>query len=60
MPTIKVATIGDGNVGKTCLIKRFIKNEYSDENQASTFDDYTKDLVYNDVSYTLEIKDLGG
>ena len=60
MPTIQVVTIGDGSVGKTCLIKRFIKNEYSDENQASTFDSYTKDLVFNNKNYTLEIKDCGG
>ena len=60
MPTIRVVTIGDGAVGKTCLIKRIIDNDFSEVNQASTFDEYTKDLVFNGENYTLKIKDCGG
>jgi len=60
MTTIKIATIGDGSVGKTCLIQRFVYNTFSGDYQASTYDVYTKDLVYDDKNYRLEICDLGG
>ena len=60
MPVIKIVTIGDGSVGKTCLIKRFYDNSFDASGSASVFDEYTKDLVFNDENYQLIIKDCGG
>ena len=51
MPVIKIVTIGDGSVGKTCLIKRFYDNSFDASGSASVFDEYTKDLVFNDENY---------
>ena len=57
---IKVVTIGDGSVGKTCLIKRFVENSYSPDTQSSVFDDYEKELIFEGKTYLLKIKDCGG
>ena len=57
---IKVVTIGDGSVGKTCLIKRFVHNTYTEDFQASTFDNYEKELNYEGKTYRLLIQDCGG
>ena len=56
---IKVVTIGDGSVGKTCLIKRFVENTFDEKTQSSTFDDYEKELNFEGETYKLLIKDCG-
>ena len=60
MPVINIVTIGDGSVGKTCLIQRFIHNTFNIETQSSVFDIYEKDLVFGEETFTLKIKDCGG
>ena len=55
---IKVVMIGDGDVGKTCLVERFINNTFAQ--QQSFFDVYEKDLVYENKNFKLMITDCGG
>ena len=35
-------------------------NEYKEDQQANAFDQYKKDLVYQDKTFKLDIHDLGG
>ena len=60
MTTIKKINDWHWNVGKTCLIQRFVFNTFTGYYQAVTFDVHTKDLVYDDKNYRLEIFDMGG
>jgi small GTP-binding protein len=60
MPTLKLMCIGDAASGKSCLIKRFVDNTFSENYNATYFDEYTKDLVFDDETYTLKIHDTGG
>ena len=60
MKKLKLVVIGDSASGKSSLIKRFVHNTFSEEYQASIFDVYSKDLVFDDQTYSLEIIDVGG
>ena len=60
MKKLKLVVIGDSDSGKSSLIKRFVHKTFSEEYQASMFDTYYKDLIFEDKTYTLEITDVGG
>ena len=46
MFNIKVAIVGDGSVGKTCLVKRYVDDTYSESETTGVFDTYTKKQMY--------------
>ncbi|CEF63975.1 Ras-related protein Rab-7a [Strongyloides ratti] len=60
-PIIKVVVLGDSGVGKTAIVNRFTENYYSPKNKATVGVDFkSKDILFNNVSVTLQIWDTAG
>ncbi|ENN72652.1 ras-related protein Rab-9A [Dendroctonus ponderosae] len=60
-PLLKVVILGDGGVGKSCLMNRFVSNEF-DEHSFHTIgvEFLNKDLEIDGQTYTLQIWDTAG
>lgn len=58
--TLKCVVVGDGAVGKTCLLIRYAKNEYPDGYIPTVFDSYAVSLPVGDDSYELHLFDTAG
>jgi len=43
--TCKVVLVGDTGVGKTCIIQRYVNNDYSDTNESTVASTYTYKVV---------------
>ncbi|KAL3280033.1 hypothetical protein HHI36_017540 [Cryptolaemus montrouzieri] len=58
---LKVVILGDGRVGKSCLMNRFVSNQF-DEHSFHTIgvEFLNKDLNLDDCTYTLQIWDTAG
>ncbi|XP_065358201.1 ras-related protein Rab-9A [Calliphora vicina] len=58
---LKVVILGDGGVGKSCLMNRFVSNRY-DENNFHTIgvEFMNKDIEVDGEKYTLQIWDTAG
>uniref|UniRef100_A0A1B0BH23 Uncharacterized protein n=1 Tax=Glossina palpalis gambiensis TaxID=67801 RepID=A0A1B0BH23_9MUSC len=55
---LKVVILGDGGVGKSCLMNRFVSNRY-DENNFHTIgvEFMNKDFSVDGEKYTLQVSD---
>nr|XP_010921081.1 ras-related protein Rab-21 isoform X2 [Elaeis guineensis] len=59
--TFKLVLLGDGRVGKTSLVLRYVNNSFSEKQQATVQASYlTKRLVIEGVPITLSIWDTAG
>ena len=61
--TCKVVLVGDSGVGKTCIIKRYVNNNYREENESTIASTYTyKVLDYKNYnkSISFDIWDTAG
>ena len=57
----KILVIGEGNTGKTCLIRRYVHNIFQATNKATIGVDFAlKVLNQNNRSITLQIWDIAG
>lgn len=55
-PVIKVLLLGNGGVGKTCLMNRFCTNKYEETNMHTIGVEFIKkDIVINNETYTLQV-----
>ena len=57
--TIKCVVVGDGTVGKTCMLITYSTNKFPTEYVPTVFDNYAVDLVISEKSYTLALFDTG-
>lgn len=58
---IKVITAGEGGVGKTTLLHRYIEDVFLEDTKMTIgVEFFTKDLVINDRNISLQLWDLGG
>jgi len=58
--TIKLVVIGDGAVGKTCLLISYAKKEFPKDYVPTVFDNYVVNLTAGDQSIELGLWDTAG
>ena len=59
--SLKTTLIGDSGVGKTCIIRRFVSNEFSDETLPTDGVNYSKrEISFEDKTVQLDIWDTAG
>ena len=57
---VKCVIVGDGNVGKTCLLWRYTSNRFSDVYGPTMFDNYRMDTKIEGRLVELNLWDTAG
>lgn len=57
---IKIAVVGSGAVGKSCITVNFIYNRFIDKYDPTIEDTYRKQVEVDGCSYLLEVYDTAG
>ena len=53
---LKVVILGDGGVGKSCLMNRFVSNRYNEYNFHTIGVEFmNKDIEVDGIKYTLQV-----
>lgn len=58
--TVKVTVVGDGFVGKTCLLIYYTEREFSDTYIPTVFENYAQTKELDGISYNLKLWDTAG
>ena len=57
---IKVVAVGDGAVGKTCLLYVYMNNQFPEDYVPTVFDNYTTQVEFEDKQISLGVWDTAG
>ncbi|KAJ6236659.1 ras-like protein [Anaeramoeba flamelloides] len=60
MTEYKIIIVGRGGVGKTALMVRFVQNTFIEEYDPTIEEEYRRQIVIDEETYTLDILDTGG
>lgn len=60
MNLIKLVVVGDGAVGKTCLLATYTTNKFPEEYVPTVYDNYAGLINYQNETYRLELWDTAG
>ena len=57
---IKLIAIGDGTVGKTCVLMRYKDNEFPEKYVPTLVENYTKEIIIDNSKIYVNLWDTAG